>query len=348
MARVLASNRYILGEEVAAFETDFASYIGVSYGVGVASGTDALMLALKAVGVGPGDEVITVSFTSVATVAAIELAGGVPVLVDIEPDYYTIDPASVAQAITPRTKAIVPVHLYGQPAALAELSALAKANSIALIEDCAQAHGALYRGRRVGSWGAAGCFSFYPTKNVGALGDGGMVVTSDTAVAELVRQLRQYGWNDQRISLTSGVNSRLDELQAAVLRVKLRYLDEERLARERVAQTYQSALKASNFTLPVVRDDAAHAWHLYVVRSPAREALRAQLRKQGIEASVHYPLAVHQQPAYAERLTGSNNLRHTDAACSSVLSIPIYPQMTVQEVAGVLAALQSCRVAAVG
>lgn len=340
MARVLASNRYILGEEVERFEAEFASACGVAFGVGVASGTDALMLALKAVGVGPGDEVITVSFTSVATVAAIEMAGAQPVLVDIEPDYHTIDPAQIERAVTDRTRAIVAVHLYGQPAALAELAAMAGKHGLKIIEDCAQAHGAAYQGRPVGSWGVAGCFSFYPTKNLGALGDGGMVVTNDRVVAARVRELRQYGWGEERVSQMPGVNSRLDELQASVLRVKLRHLENEQLERQRIARQYGEAFADTDVVVPAVRDGSVHAWHLYVVRTAQRDARQQRWLKSGIGAQVHYPVPVHRQPAYRGRVRTVGALAVTEQAAHEVLSLPIYPQLSAADVSSVRAALK--------
>ena len=234
--RVLDKGWYILGDETKAFESEFAAYIGVDHGIGVGSGTEALHIALAACGIGLGDEVITVSHTAVATVAAIELAGATPVLVDIDPDYYTLNPDKLESAISPRTKAIIPVHLYGQPADLTPILEIARQHGVLLIEDCAQAHGAMYGGRRIGAWGDIACFSFYPTKNLGALGDGGMVVTNDSALAERARLLREYGWAERYVSSIPGLNSRLDEVQAAVLSVKLRFLDADNEARALLAQ----------------------------------------------------------------------------------------------------------------
>jgi dTDP-3-amino-3,4,6-trideoxy-alpha-D-glucose transaminase len=226
ISRVLERGNYILGETVTAFEQEFASYCGVSHGIGVGSGTEAVHLALLACGIGPGDEVITVSHTAVATVAAIEMSGARPILVDIEPLRYTINPEKLEAAITPRTRAVIPVHLYGCPADLEPILKIAHANNSVVIEDCAQAHGAMYHGRRVGSWGAIAAFSFYPTKNLGAYGDGGALVTNEASLAERARILRQYGWKERYVSSVKGVNSRLDDLQAAILRVKLPHLDE--------------------------------------------------------------------------------------------------------------------------
>lgn len=361
VARVLAGGWYILGPEVAAFEAEFAAYLGARHAVGVASGTDALLLALRACGVGPGDEVITVSHTAVATVAAIELCGAAPVLVDIDPATYTLDPAGLATAITSRTRAVVPVHLYGRPADMEAISTVARAHGLLVIEDCAQAHGATTGGRKVGTLGDAAAFSFYPTKNLGALGDGGAVVTNRPEVAEQVRLLRQYGWRERYISDMPGLNSRLDELQAAILRVRLRHLDEENAARRRLAKLYDAALIG---TLPDRRPpttaeetaadnrpptfvgqatDTGHVYHLYVIEvsgqrsavggraigvaSSARDALRERLAARGIGTGVHYPVPVHLQPAYAHLGLGPGSLWHTEAAARSVLSLPLYPDM---------------------
>jgi dTDP-4-amino-4,6-dideoxygalactose transaminase len=341
LARVLAGGRYILGDETGAFEAEFAAYLGVAHAVGVGSGTEALHLALRAVGVGPGDEVITVAHTAVATVAAIELCGAIPVLVDIEPDYYTLDPAGLAAALSPRTRAIVPVHLYGLPAALDDILAFARRYSLRVIEDCAQAHGARYQGRRVGAWGDLACFSFYPTKNLGALGDGGLVATDDPALAERVRLLREYGWAERYVSHLAGWNSRLDELQAAVLRVKLRTLDAGNAARAALAALYDAGLAGSSLILPAPRPHADHVYHLYVVRFSHRDRLQAHLRAHGVGSLVHYPVPVHQQPAYQGRLPGGAALPITEQAAREVLSLPIYPELSPADVETVIAAVLS-------
>jgi dTDP-4-amino-4,6-dideoxygalactose transaminase len=323
---------YILGEEVRQFEAEFATYLGVRHALGVGSGTEALHLALAACGVGPGDEVITVAHTAVATVAAIELCGAVPVLVDIASDTFTLDPRHLARAITPKTKAIVPVHLYGQPADLAPILDLAHQHGVRVVEDCAQAHGARYGGRRVGAWGDIAAFSFYPTKNLGALGDGGAVVTDDAALAERVRLLREYGWAERYVSHIAGWNSRLDELQAAVLRVKLRYLDADNTARARLAARYTSGLSGVGLGLPGARAEGEHVYHLYVVRSARRDELQAFLKARGIGALVHYPVPVHLQPAYQNRLRGSAALPETERAAREVLSLSMYPELRDDEV----------------
>lgn len=327
--RVLQSGCYILGEEVAAFEREFARYIGVAYAVGVASGTDALELALRAAGVGAGDEVITVSHTAVATVVAIERAGATPVLVDIDPPSFTLDPSRLASAITSRTKAIVPVHLYGHPASMPTIMEIAKQYRLVVVEDCAQAHGAAIGERKVGAWGQAGIFSFYPTKNVGGLGDGGAVVTNERVYAERVRELREYGWRERHVSEQPGVNSRLDELQAAVLRVKLHHLEAENQHRRALAAAYDAALRRTNLTLPTVAADCLHVYHQYVIRSEQRDKLRTALKKHGVTTQIHYPLAVHRQPAY-QRLRADCPL--TEKIAGEILSLPIHAQLSRQEV----------------
>jgi dTDP-4-amino-4,6-dideoxygalactose transaminase len=338
--RVLRGGRYILGEEVAAFEHEFAAYIGVRFAVGVGSGTDAIHLALRANGIGPGDEVITVSQTAVATVAAIEAAGACPVLVDVDPTTLTMAPESLESALGTRTKAIMPVHLYGHPAAMDAIDSIARRHGLRVIEDCAQAHGAEYRGRKAGSLGDAAAFSFYPTKNLGGFGDAGMVVTNDARQAEAVRRLREYGWDDRRVSHQPGINSRLDELQAAVLRVKLRHLDQDNQARWQVAQRYTEKLASTHLQLPVEMPHARHVFHQYVVRSPTSEALQEHLRSRGVETARHYPVPVHLQPAYRNRLR-TLALVVTEKAAREVLSLPIFPGLTTEEVDLVVDAAQA-------
>ena len=337
--RVLDKGWYILGEEVAALEQEFAAYVGVEHGIGVGSGTEALHLALAAAGVSPGDEVITVSHTAVATVAAIELLGATPVLVDIEPDFSTMDPAGLEAAITPKTKAVIPVHLYGQPASLDPILGIARRHRLVVIEDCAQSHGAAYHGRRTGSFGQLACFSFYPTKNLGALGDGGMVVTRDAELATKVRALREYGWTERYVSHIAGWNSRLDELQAAVLRVKLPYLDADNAARIRLAGAYDAQLQDTPLVLPRRRAGSLHVFHLYVVRCPKRDALQTHLKQRGIGALVHYPVPIHLQPAYLSRLCSQGSLPHTEKASREILSLPLYPELTEAEQSSVVKAV---------
>jgi len=339
--RVFEKGRYVLGEEVKAFEAEFSAYVGVKHGVGVGSGTDALHLALIAGGIEPGDEVITVSHTAVATISAIEQAGAMPVMVDIEPDYYTIDPHKISRAITPRTKAIIPVHIYGQPADMDPILEIAEKYRLRVIEDCAQAHGAMYKGKRVGSFGDLSCFSFYPTKNLGAMGDGGMIVTNNSDLAHGVLLLREYGWAERYISHFPGYNSRLDEVQAAVLRVKLPYLDQDNAARARIAAMYQAGLSSSDMILPCCRKDTFHACHLYVVRTSQRDALKEHLRDKGIDALIHYPVPVHLQPAYQGRLRPEGSLLESELAATQVLSLPIYPELNRKDVQAVIDAVST-------
>lgn len=338
--RVLESGWYILGKETSAFESEFAAYLGVEEAVGVGSGTEALHLALKACDIGPGDEVVTVSHTAVATVAAIELAGATPVLVDIEPQCCTLDPQRLAEAITPRTRAVIPVHLYGQPADLGAICDLARRRGIRLIEDCAQALGAEYDGKRVGCFGDIGCFSFYPTKNLGALGDGGAVVSSDAALAGRLRGLREYGWSERYVSSAPGLNSRLDELQSALLRVKLRTLDRSNAARDKLARRYDEALAGLELGLPQRRPGSTHAFHLYVVRTPRREHLLSHLRENGVGALVHYPVPVHLQPAYSGRVPCSGPMTQSERAAREVLSLPLYPELAQADQNRVIAAVR--------
>jgi dTDP-4-amino-4,6-dideoxygalactose transaminase len=341
IASVLSRGRYILGAEAEAFEREFAAYIGVSHGIGVGSGTEALHVALRACGVGPGDEVVTVSHTAVATVSAIELCGARPVFVDIDPGTFTMDAVQLESVLTTRTRAVVPVHLYGQPADLDGILSIARARGIRVIEDCAQAHGARYDGRRAGSFGDVACFSFYPTKNLGAIGDGGIVVTADATLAKQARLLREYGWEQRYISSIAGWNSRLDELQAAILRVKLGRLDTDNAARARLALRYDAALAGGDVTIPTCRPGASHVYHLYVVRSDRRDALQAWLRARGIGSLVHYPMPVHRQPAYAGHLSGGRALPETERAAAEVLSLPMFPQLPEAAVDAVAAAVQA-------
>lgn len=339
LGRVAAGGRYILGDEVAAFESEFAAYLGVDHAVGVASGTDAVMLALRACDVGPGDEVITVSHTAVATVAAIELCGATPCLVDIDAATFTMAPAALEAAITPRTKAVVVVHLYGNPADMDAILPIARAHGLAVIEDCAQAHGARYCGRMVGALGDVAAFSFYPTKNLAALGDGGAVATNRPEIADRLRQLRQYGWRERYISEIPGVNSRLDELQAAVLRVRLCRLDEENDARRRLAAAYRQALAGLSVTTPYARPDDKHVYHLYVIQTERRDALQAHLTRQGIGTAIHYLVPVHRQPAYTRLGYGPGSLPATEAAAREILSLPLYPDLPPDAVATVAGAI---------
>jgi dTDP-4-amino-4,6-dideoxygalactose transaminase len=338
-ARVLAGGWYILGEETAAFEAEFAAYCGAAGCVGVNSGTDALALALQACGIGPGDEVITVAHTAVATAAAIRLTGATPVFADIDPVTYTLDPEHAARAVTVRTRAIVPVHLYGQPADMDGVLALAQAHGLRVIEDCAQAHGARDNGRPVGTLGDLGCFSFYPTKNLGALGDGGAVIGNDAALLEGVRLRREYGWTpaDRYVSQIEGTNSRLDEIQAAILRVKLAKLDEWNARRRALALRYAKELPPQ-IARPVEMAFAHHVYHLYVVRTPRRDEARRSLAAAGIATGIHYPVPIHRQPAYTRDFS-HYQLPVTEAAAGEILSLPLHPLLRDRDVDRVAAAL---------
>ena len=347
VARTLESGWYILGQEVRAFETEFATWLGTAAAVGCGNGTDALALALRALGVGPGMSVVTVSHTAVATVAAIEMVGATPLLIDIESDTYTMDPSELAAVLehppagSPPIRAVIPVHLYGQAAALEPIMAVCRHHGIPVIEDCAQAHGATIGDRKVGTFTEVATFSFYPTKNLGALGDGGMLATQDAERAARIAALRQYGWQTHYISDDVGVNSRLDELQAAILRVKLRHLDAQNARRQSIAAAYDTALRGTGLAPPARRAGSSHVFHLYVVRTPDRAALQARLRAAGIGTGVHYPSPVHLQPAYRGRIAlGRSGCRATELAAQQVLSLPMYPELTDAQVGLVCEALR--------
>ncbi len=336
---VLDSGHYILGEAGTGFETEFAAWLGATFALGCGSGTDALVLALRGLGIGRGDAVATVSHTAVATVAAIEMAGATPVLVDIDPDYYTMDPVGLAATLAnppaglPPIRAVIPVHLYGLTADLGPIIAAAERHGVKVIEDCAQAHGATYVGRKLGTLGHVAAFSFYPTKNLGAIGDSGAVATSDSGVVEQMRILRQYGWRRRYISDVAGINSRLDEIQAAVLRVKLPRLDTKNLRRQQIADDYDAALKESGIAPPRRRPDCLHVFHQYVIRVPHRDAVRRRLAGEGVSTAIHYPVPVHLQPAYSDRIyVGPLGCRATELAATQVLSLPIYPELTDPQV----------------
>lgn len=328
--RVLQSGWYILGAEVDAFEREFAGYCGVRHAVGLNSGTDALELALRACGIGPADEVITTPHTAVATVAAIDSVGATPVLADICDADFLIDSGNVERAITSRTRAIIAVHLYGQPAELDRILAIATHHQLRVIEDCAQAHGAKYKGKRVGGHGDLGCFSFYPTKNLGALGDGGAVVTNDDELAERLRALRQYGWRRRYISDSPGRNSRLDEIQAAILRAKLSHLECDNRKRATLAAMYNEAL-AELVLVPRTFAERDSVFHLYVVRTAQRDTLQRWLTEHGIGTAVHYPVPVHMQPAY-KHLAAPGSLPVSERIASEILSLPLYPELTPADV----------------
>lgn len=369
--RVLASGWYVLGPEVEAFEAEWAAYLscgaahaeakasnasakstvpsgnGAALGqsatplhaIGVANGTDAIELALRAAGIGPGDEVITVAHTAVATICGIERSGARPVLVDIEPRTFAMDPAAAAAAISPRTRAIVPVHLYGQAADMTAIGQLAERHALLVVEDCAQAHGARWCGQLVGTFGDAATFSFYPTKNLAACGDAGAVVTRDARIAARVRRLRSYGQTSRDSSAERGTNSRLDELQAALLRVRLPNLDQHNRQRRELVAAYRAQLQGVE--LPFEHPLADHVYHLFVVRHAERELLRAQLAKTGIGTLVHYPVPVHLQPAYADLARGVGSLPTTERAAVEILSLPLWIGMDPEQIEEVAQAVRN-------
>jgi len=341
VARVLENASFILGEEVEAFERAFAAYCGTTYAVGVSSGTDALQLALLACGVGPGDEVITTPYTFIATTAAISHVGGTPVFVDIDERSYNLDPARIEAAITPRTKAILPVDLYGQPADMDPIMEIAQRHGLRVIEDACQAVGARYRGRRAGSLGDAGCFSFYPAKNLGAAGDGGMLTTNDAEIAERVRNLRDHGRISKYSHGAIGYTYRLDGLQAAILGAKLGHLDDWNDARRAHAQAYNALLDGAGVIVPQEAEGCRGIYHVYALRVPRRDDLLDYLRGQGIGASIHYPLPVHLQPAYAALGIPKGRFPISEACADSELSLPLYPEMTREQIEEVAAAVRS-------
>jgi dTDP-4-amino-4,6-dideoxygalactose transaminase len=330
LAEVLDSGWFILGKQVEAFEREFAEYLGLPGAVGVGSGTDALHLALRALELRPQDEVITVANAGIYAVATIEMAGARPVLVDVDPKTHTIDVGLAEAAITPRTRAILFVHLYGGSADLAGLLELQRRHGLRLIEDCAQAHGGRWQGQRLGSVGDVATFSFYPTKNLGAYGDGGAIAARDPEILERVRLLRMYGWSRQYYSEIKGTNSRHDEIQAAILRVKLRHLDESNTRRRALAARYEAGLRG--VATPTALPETEHVYHLYVVRSARRDALRSALADVGIGTGIHYPLPAHLQPAYENLDLGPGSLPETERAAEEVLSLPLYPELTEAEV----------------
>lgn len=344
--RVLASGQFVLGAEVEAFEEHFASYCGTRFAIALNSGTSALHLALLAAGIGPGDEVITTPMTFVATAAAVLYSGARPVLVDIDPVSWTIDPERVAAAITPRTRAILPVHLHGRMAAMDELLSLADARGLAVIEDAAQAHGAELAGRRAGSIGDAGCFSFYPGKNLGACGEGGALVTDDARIADAVRLLRDWGQAGKYHHVVNGYNYRMDAIQAAILDVKLGRIEAWTEARRRHAQRYGALLAGAGIGTPQAPLDARHVYHVYAVRVPARDAVRQQLHEMGIATGIHYPVPVHLQPAYAQLGYRRGDFPIAEKLAAETLSLPMYPELSADQVDSVAQAVASLAVPA--
>jgi dTDP-4-amino-4,6-dideoxygalactose transaminase len=340
VARVLASCRFILGPEVAALEAELATLCGVSHGIGVNSGTDALVLALKAVGVRPGDEVITSSFSFVASGSAVLMVGARPVFVDIVPSTYNLDPALVEKAVTPRTRAIVAVHLYGQPAAMDAIGDIARARRIAIVEDAAQAVGATYAGRPAGAWSDVACLSFYPTKNLGGCGDGGMVLTARDDIAQAMRRLRDHGAPRKYEHVELGYSSRLDEMQAALLRVKLRHLPAWNETRRSIAARYRELLRGAPLVLAEEVAPARHIYHQFTVRTPKRDALVSALAEAGIGTAVHYPIPIPAQPMFAMPDT-DRAFPHAARAAAEVLSLPCFPELSEEEVQTVAAAVRA-------
>lgn len=336
--RVLASGWFILGQELTSFEEEFANYVGTGHAIGLNSGSDALLLAVKALDIGPGDEVLTVSHTYISTVDSIVRNGATPVFVDIDPETFCIDPAQIEDKITERTKAILPVHLYGHPADMTSIMNIAKRHNLFVIEDACQAHGAKYKGERVGSIGDLACFSFYPVKNLGAYGDGGMVVTNDSKLAEKLQMLRNYGQPEKHKHVFIGVNSRLDEMQSAILRVKLKYLDQWNQSRRQIADWYNESLRRSGLVTPVERDYAEHVYHLYVVRCENREAMQEKLARHEVHTQIHYPVPAHKQPAYKD-LGFDISLPATEKTCREILSLPIHPWLNRDDVQTVVNAI---------
>lgn len=333
MGRVVANADFILGKDVERFEQEFADFCEASYGVGLDSGTSALELALRAFGIGEGDEVITVSHTFIATAAAISYTGARPVLVDVDHDTYNIDAGKIEPAITPRTRAIVPVHIYGQASDLDPILAIARKHNLVVIEDACQAHGARYKGKRVGALGDAGCFSFYPGKNLGAYGDAGIVVTNNQKVAERIKLLRNYGQPQKYHHVTMGYNRRLDSLQAAVLRVKLPYLDAWNASRQHAVRLYNDLLKdAEGIRTPYCAEESSHVYHLYVIQHPSRDRLMSYLREQGVFTGLHYPTPVHLQPCYEHLGMHAGSLPISEAAASRVISLPMFAEITQEQI----------------
>jgi dTDP-4-amino-4,6-dideoxygalactose transaminase len=338
---VLEASWFILGKQGEAFEQEFAAYCGAGHAVGVGSGTEALHLALLASGVGPGDEVITVPNTAVPTACAIDFAGATPVFADIDPATFTLDPAELERRLTPRTKAVVPVHLYGQPADMEPILAFARRHGLRVIDDAAQAHGAEYRGRRVGVLADASAWSFYPSKNLGAYGDAGAVTTNDPELARRLRMLRNYGEEERYYHTIRGFNSRLDEIQAALLRVKLRHLDAWNDRRREIAAHYAERIHHPEIRLPAEAPWARHVYHLYVVRAPRRDALREHLAAREIGSQIHYPVPIYRQQAYAHLGVPPGDCPEAERAMAEILSIPVYPELTEEQVEAVVEGVNS-------
>jgi len=340
IARVLESGQFVLGSEVAGFEEEFAAYSGTAQCVALNSGTSALHLALLAAGIGPGDEVITVPFTFVASVAAVIYAGARPVMVDIDPRSFTMDPAAIEAAITPRTKAILPVHLYGQSADMDPIMDVARRHGLVVIEDAAQAHGAKYKGRRVGSIGDMACFSFYPGKNLGAYGEGGAVTTSNPGRAQTIRMLRDWGQDRKYHHVLRGFNYRMEGFQGAILRVKLRCLERWTETRRKLVQQYNELLAHAGVETPTEMPWGRHVYHVYTLRTDDRDGLQSALQAEGIQTGIHYPVPAHLQPAYSDLGYGRGDFPRSEEAATQVLSLPLYPELSPQAVAEVAGAVK--------
>jgi len=340
-AAVLDGAKFIVGRQVEAFEHEFADFCSSAHAIGVGNGLDAIRLILMGYGIGPGDEVIVPGHTFIATWLAVSAVGAEPVPVDVQPDTYNLDPQRLEAAVSPRTRAIIVVHLYGQPAAMDEINAVATRHNLYVVEDAAQAHGAEYGGRRAGSLGDAAAFSFYPTKNLGAFGDGGAITTNDGALAERVRLLRNYGSSIKYVHELRGLNSRLDELQAAVLRVRLRRLEATNRQRRVIAARYSAGLHGNQIIVPAVADAVLPVWHLYVVRAASRSRLMQFLLDREIQTQIHYPIPPHRQAAYADQSFDSAQLPVTDEVADEVISLPLWPEMAEETVDTVIAAIRA-------
>jgi dTDP-4-amino-4,6-dideoxygalactose transaminase len=339
LQEICESTRFAQGPATADFETKFAEYCGVPHCVGLNSGTSALHLALRCLDIGPGDEVVTVAMTFIATAWAISYVGATPVFVDIDPARRTMCPAKLERAITPRTKAIIPVHLYGMPAEMDRIKAIAERHGLPVIEDAAQAHGAKYRGKRVGQFGKIACFSFYPSKNLGAYGEGGTLVTNDSSIAQRARSLRDHAQSQKYLHDEIGYNYRMDSFQAAVLSIKLKHLDDWNRARIEHARYYTELLKQSSYKLPADISDSECVWHCYVIESPERDHVRSALQDAGIQTAVHYPVPVHLQKPYAHLGYQSGDLPVTETLCERCLSLPIYPELSKEKISRVACVL---------
>jgi dTDP-4-amino-4,6-dideoxygalactose transaminase len=325
--KVMRSGRYISGEELSKLETNFSKYVGTKYAIGVANGTDALELALRALDIGTGDEIITTTHTAVATVSAIIAVGAIPILADINTNFYTIDTSQLSELLTSRTKAIIPVHIYGHAADLDEVEKFCNKNNLHLIEDISQAHGGRLKNKKLGTFGIIGCFSCYPTKNLGAMGDAGLSVTNDQKINKKIKMLREYGWNKKYISEFNGRNSRLDEIQASIINIKLNYLEKENNIRKNIAQIYNNELSHLNIVTPKKAKNVDHVYHLYVIQTDKRDELKQYLLSKKILTGIHYPLPIHLQPAFKNKIATAKNMEVSEFISKRIMSLPIYPEL---------------------